>query len=70
MTYRINVAKGYGKNWNDTGLQYAHYFAVETDMISADMSDLVRELKETYPSPAYDITVTKTLTSSQVVHFL
>lgn len=53
MTYRINIAKGYGTNWNNTGLNYAHYFAIETDMIDAkgttshgsDLGDLVREMK-------------------------
>ena len=78
MTYRINVAKGYGKNWNNTGLQYAHYFAIETDMIDhkgttshgSHLGNLIKELNETYPAPAYNISVTKTHTHSEAVHFL
>ena len=78
MTYRINVAKGYGKNWNNTGLQYAHYFAIETDMIDhkgttshgSHLGNLIKELSETYPAPAYSITVTKNHTYSEAVHFL
>ena len=77
MTYRINVAKGYGKNWNNTGLQYAHYFAIETDMIDhkgttshgSHLGNLIKELNETYPAPAYSISVTKTHTHSEAVHF-
>jgi len=77
MTYRINVAKGYGKNWNNTGLQYAHYFAIETEMIDhkgttshgSHLGNLLKELNETYPAPAYSITVTKTHTHSEAVHF-
>ena len=76
MTYRINIAKGYGKNWNDTGLQYAHYFAIETDMIDlkgttshgSHLGHLVNELRETYPEPAYSITITKTHTHSERVY--
>ena len=77
MTYRINVAKGYGKNWNNTGLQYAHYFAIETDMVDhkgttshgSHLGNLIKELNETYPAPAYSISVTKTHTHSEAVHF-
>ena len=76
MTYRINIAKGYGKNWNNTGLQYAHYFAIETDMIDhkgttshgSNLGDLIFELRDMYPSPAFDITVTKSHTHHEVVY--
>ena len=76
MTYRINIAKGYGKNWNNTGLQYAHYFAIETDMIDhsgttshgSHLGTLVDELRDTYPEPAYSITITKTHTHSEVAY--
>ena len=78
MTYRINIAKGYGKNWDNTGLQYAHYFAIETDMIDhsgtashgSHLGTLVKdELRDyTYPEPAYSITITRTHTHSEVVY--
>jgi|TARA_R110000803_G_scaffold154956_1_gene219729 hypothetical protein len=78
MTYRINIAKGYGKNWNNTGLNYAHYFAIETDMIDtkgttshgSDLGDLVREMRKQYPEPAYNISITKTHTHSEVMKFI
>ena len=77
MTYRINIAKGYGQNWNKTGLQYAHYFAIETDMIDqkgttshkSHLGTLMFELKEMYPSPLYEITVTKEITYYEKVPF-
>tara|TARA_R110001583_G_scaffold194533_1_gene365632 strand:+ start:197 stop:436 length:240 start_codon:yes stop_codon:yes gene_type:complete len=78
MTYRINIAKGYGKNWNNTGPKYLHYFAIETDMIDAkgttghgsDLGDLVREMRKQYPEPAYNISITKTHTHSEVMKFI
>jgi len=75
MSYRINIAKGYGKNWNNTGLRYAHYFDIETDMIAMKgttshglhLGDLVNDMKDKYPSPEYNVTVTKSITHSEKV---
>ena len=33
MAYIINVAKSLGRNWNDTGETYHHYFRIETDLL-------------------------------------
>ena len=66
MTYRINIAEGKGRNWNDTGLQYSHYYAVETDY-EETMLKIVDDLMQIYPYPAYDITVSKSTTTSTKV---
>jgi len=63
MTYRINIAEGKGRNWDDTGLQYSHYYAVETDY-EETMLRIVEDLMEMYPYPSYEITVSKSTTTS------
>jgi len=68
MTYRINIAEGKGRNWNDTGLQYSHYYAVETDY-EETMLKIVDDLVQIYPHPAYDITVSKSTTISTKVFY-
>ena len=68
MTYRINIAEGKGRNWNDTGLQYSHYYAVKTDY-EETMLKIVEDLMQIYPYPAYDITVSKSTTTSTKVLF-
>lgn len=62
MTYRINIAEGTGRNWNDTGLQYSHYYAVKTDYEDT-MIRIVDDLMQIYPYPAYEITVSKSTTT-------
>ena len=66
MTYRINVSEGMGPNWNNTGQQYSHYFAVKVEELSV-MRRLVEDLEDMYPSPAYNITVTKSMTTQTEV---
>ena len=63
MTYRINIAEGKGRNWNDTGLQYRHYFAVEVDFEDT-MLKIVDDFMQMYPYPTYNITVSKSTTTS------
>jgi len=71
MAYTLNVAKSVGRNWNDTGETYHHYFRIETDLLDYNarngktLTDLVEEMQATYPSPAYNVTLTKTVVTSQ-----
>tara|TARA_R110002126_G_scaffold83794_1_gene204254 strand:- start:207 stop:536 length:330 start_codon:yes stop_codon:yes gene_type:complete len=76
MAYIINVAKSLGRNWNDTGETYHHYFRIETDLLDISakatgtgktLTDLVEEMQTTYPSPAYNVTLTKTVVTSHSV---
>ena len=75
MAYIINVAKSLGRNWNDTGETYHHYFRIETDLLDINskgnhgktLTDLVEEMQATYPSPAYNVTLTKTVVTSHSV---
>ena len=71
MAYTLNVAKSVGRNWNDTGETYHPYFRIETDLLDYNarngktLTDLVDEMQATYPSPAYNVTLTKTVVTSQ-----
>lgn len=57
MQYRINVAKReqiqmrYGKMEDS----YHHYFKIVSEMMLADVMQLVREMKEKYPAPDYKV---------------
>lgn len=57
MTYRINIAEGKGRNW---------YYAVKTDY-EETMLRIVDDLMGIYPYPAYEITVSKSTTTSTKV---
>jgi len=75
MTYTLNVAKSVGRNWNDTGETYHHYFRIETDHLEIGakgrhgktLNDLVEEMQATYPSPEYNVTLTKQVVTSQSI---
>jgi len=76
MSYTLNVAKSVGRNWNDTGENYQHYFRIETSVLDCGISmarhgktltDLVEEMQATYPSPAYNVTLTKQVVTSHSV---
>lgn len=66
MTYRINIAEGTGRNWDDTGFEYEHYFKVETDRRDT-MLKIFEDLTQVYPYPAYNVTVSKSTTTSTEV---
>ena len=65
--YNLNIAKAIGRNWNDTGNDYVHYFNIETDLDCGEstkahgqnLTDLVLEMQKAYPSPAYNVSLTK-----------
>ena len=61
--YTINIAKGNGRNWNDTGLQYKHHFRVEI-RDSDEAKQVVSELLGFYPAPEYNVTMRKATTTS------
>jgi len=61
--YTINIAEGKGRNWDDTGLQYSHHFRVEI-RDSVDAKRVVKELLGFYPAPRYNVTMTKSTTTS------
>lgn len=69
MAYRINVAKKYkteirgGKEHN----LYRHYFKIISEMMVADVMELVREMKEKYPSPEYKVTLYRETSYSEQV---
>jgi len=75
MSYTLNIAKSVGRNWNNTGETYHHYFRIETDHLEIGakgrhgktLNDLVEEMQATYPSPAYNVTLTKQVVSSQSI---
>ena len=73
MTYTLNVAKSVGRNWNNTGESYHHYFRIETDLVDYNarhgktLTDLVEEMQAMYPSPAYNVTLTKQVVTSQSI---
>ena len=75
MTYTLNIAKSVGRNWNDTGETYHHYFRIETDHLEIGakgrhgktLNDLVEEMQATYPSPEYNVTLTKQVVTSQSI---
>lgn len=73
MSYRINVARSVGPNWNNSGPSYQHYFAIVTDTLLPTVSMtptgktlemLVCEMRDQYPLPHYDVTVTKSSSTS------
>ena len=66
MTYRINVARSVGRNWDDTGEDYRHYFAVNLDFCE-EAREVVTELQGFYPAPKYNITLKCTITTSHSV---
>ena len=66
MTYRINVAQSVGRNWNDTGEDYKHHFAVNLDYCE-DARKVVTELQGFYPAPKYNITLKCTISTSHNV---
>jgi len=75
MSYTLNVAKSVGRNWDDSGETYHHYFRIETDLLEIGakgrqgktLTDLVEEMQATYPSPAYNVTLTKQVVTSQSI---
>jgi len=55
MQYRINVAKRYvNPRMEDF---YRHYFRIVSEMMVADVMQLVREMQEKYPAPEYKVTL-------------
>ena len=60
--YTINIAKGRGQNWNNTGLQYKHHFRVEIQD-SDEAKQVVKELMGVYPAPKYNVTMSKATTT-------
>ena len=75
MSYTLNIAKSVGRNWDDSGETYHHYFRIETDLLEIGakgrqgktLTDLVEEMQATYPSPAYNVTLTKQVVTSQSI---
>jgi hypothetical protein len=69
MQYRINVAKReqirmrYGKMEDS----YRHYFRIISEMMVADVMQLVREMKEKYPAPEYNVTLYRETSYSEQV---
>lgn len=57
MSYRINVAKRSGRNWNNTMDLYEHYFEIRTDLFGDALKDLIQEMRQFYPSPDFNVTV-------------
>lgn len=69
MTYRINIAEKKGRtlqHWDNTDFNYGHYFKIETDRHET-MLKIVEDLMQIYPHPAYNITVSKSTTTSTEV---
>ena len=69
MQYRINVAKKYktemrGGKEHDL---YRHYFKIVSEMMVADVMQLVREMKEKYPAPEYNVTLYKETAYSEQI---
>ncbi len=71
MSHRINVAYANGPNWNGKGIAYRHFFAVETTLIvnesGRNLTTLVDSLRAAYPSPEYDVTVSRRTAYSEDV---
>lgn len=67
MTHRINIAKRYGRNWNDTEDAYAFYFLIETALFGDSLKELVNEVLGHYPAPEYNVTVYKLYAYSEKV---
>ena len=71
MSYRINVAYATGPNWNNSGVSYRHYFAVETTLIveesGRNLTSLVDSLRAAYPAPEYEVTVSRRTSYSEDV---
>ena len=69
MQYRINVAKKYktevrgGKEHN----LYRHYFKIISEMMVADVMELVREMQGKYPAPEYNVTLYRETSYSEQV---
>lgn len=57
MSYRINVAKRYGRNWNNTEDAYEHYFEIHTGLIGDALKDLIQQIRQLYHSPDFNVTV-------------
>jgi len=68
--YVINVAKKYGRSWDNKEDIYSFYFRVETDMVDVSgttphgstLLDLVEEMRTNYPSPHYNVEVSEVTT--------
>lgn len=66
--YRINVAKANGRNWDNSGPRYLHFFATEVrDLINA--KQVHAELLAAFPAPEYSISVTRWEASGTGVEF-
>jgi len=68
MTYKINIAKRYGRNWNNTEDAYKFYFRIETALLGDSLKDLIKEVRGHYPAPEYNITVRKQYICSEEVN--
>ena len=65
MQYRINVAKRYvNPRMEDF---YRHYFRIVSEMMVADVMQLVREMQEKYPAPEYNVTLWRETSYSEQV---
>ena len=67
MSYRINVSKDDGPNWNNTGRQYRYYFHIETNLIQDDLKILVDELRTQWPMPEHKVEVSWEQTHRETV---
>jgi len=71
MSHRINVAYATGPNWNNSGTSYRHFFAVDTTLIvnesGRNLLTLVDSLRAAYPTPEYDVTVSRRTSYSNEV---
>jgi len=68
MTYKINIAKRYGRNWNNTEDAYTFYFRIETELFGDSLKKLVNEVLGHYPAPEYNVTVHKQYAYSEEVN--
>jgi len=68
MTYKINIAKRYGRNWNNTEDAYTFHFRIETELFGDSLKELVNEVRGHYPAPDYNVTVHKQHAYSEEVN--
>jgi len=74
--YVINVAKRYRRSWDNKEDLYSFYFRVETGMIDVSgttphgstLLDLVEEMRDNYPSPRYNVSVSKVISYKEDVN--
>jgi hypothetical protein len=67
MTYRINVSKDDGPNWDNSGRSFRYYFHIETTLFGDALRDLVDEIRNQWPAPSYKVEVSKHQTYRETV---